>query len=102
MPAWAWHRSGNDSGEFKPFSAVCTHLGCIVNKIGNGTIDCPCHGSMYSVKDGHVVHGPAPKPLRPSVKRVTRMGRPDLVRHVPLQHGPHPLGRVGDGVAFRH
>ena len=23
----------------------------------------PCHGSLYSVQDGHGVHGPAPKPL---------------------------------------
>ncbi|HEY2238667.1 MAG TPA: Rieske (2Fe-2S) protein [Streptosporangiaceae bacterium] len=51
------------AGQFKGFSAICTHLGCTVDKIADGTIDCPCHGSMYSVKDGHVVHGPAPKPL---------------------------------------
>ena len=29
------------AGEFKAFSAVCTHMGCIVNQISNGTIDCP-------------------------------------------------------------
>lgn len=51
------------SGEFKAFSAVCTHMGCIVNQISNGTIDCPCHGSQFSVKDGSVVGGPAPSPL---------------------------------------
>ena len=51
------------SGEFKAFSAVCTHMGCIVNQISNGTIDCPCHGSQYSIKTGDVVAGPAPKPL---------------------------------------
>jgi Rieske Fe-S protein len=51
------------SGEFKAFSAVCTHMGCIVNQISNGTIDCPCHGSQYSIKDGSVVAGPAPSPL---------------------------------------
>ena len=51
------------AGQFKGFSAICTHLGCTVDKVADGTIDCPCHGSMYSVKDGHVVHGPAPKPL---------------------------------------
>ena len=51
------------AGQFKGFSAICTHLGCTVDKVADGTIDCPCHGSQYSVKDGHVVHGPAPKPL---------------------------------------
>lgn len=51
------------SGEFKGFSAICTHLGCIVDQVADGTIDCPCHGSKYSVKDGSVVAGPAPKPL---------------------------------------
>jgi nitrite reductase/ring-hydroxylating ferredoxin subunit len=51
------------ANEFKAFSAVCTHMGCIVNQISDGTIDCPCHGSQYSIKTGAVVAGPAPKPL---------------------------------------
>jgi Rieske Fe-S protein len=50
-------------GVFKGFSAICTHMGCTVDKIADGTIDCPCHGSEYSVTDAHVVRGPAPKPL---------------------------------------
>jgi Rieske Fe-S protein len=51
------------AGEFKAFSAVCTHMGCIVNQISNQTIDCPCHGSQYSITTGAVVAGPAPRPL---------------------------------------
>jgi Rieske Fe-S protein len=51
------------SGTFKGFSAVCTHQGCIVDQVSNGTIDCPCHGSQFSIKDGSVVAGPAPSPL---------------------------------------
>jgi len=51
------------AGEFKAFSAVCTHMGCTVNQISNGTIDCPCHGSQYSITTGDVVAGPAPRPL---------------------------------------
>jgi Rieske Fe-S protein len=52
-----------NSGDFKAFSAVCTHMGCIVSTISNGTIDCPCHGSQYSISTGAVVGGPAPSPL---------------------------------------
>jgi Rieske Fe-S protein len=52
-------------GTFKAFSAICTHQGCTVNKVANGTIDCPCHGSRYAIADGSVVQGPAPRPLAP-------------------------------------
>ena len=51
------------SGSFKAFTAICTHEGCIVNNVSNGTINCPCHGSKFSIKDGSVVNGPAPSPL---------------------------------------
>ncbi|MFC9702765.1 Rieske 2Fe-2S domain-containing protein [Streptomyces sp. NPDC056943] len=51
------------AGEFKAFSAICTHQGCLVNKVADGTIDCPCHGSKYRIADGSVVAGPAPRPL---------------------------------------
>jgi Rieske Fe-S protein len=51
------------ANEFKAFSAVCTHMGCIVSQVSNGTIDCPCHGSQYSITTGAVVAGPAPMPL---------------------------------------
>jgi Rieske Fe-S protein len=59
------------AGEFKVFSAVCTHMGCIVNQIANGRIDCPCHGSEYSITDGAVLAGPAPKPLPAKPFKVT-------------------------------
>ncbi|MFF8600284.1 Rieske (2Fe-2S) protein [Streptomyces sp. NPDC015232] len=51
------------AGEFKAFSAVCTHQGCTVAKVADGTIDCPCHGSRYRIADGSVAAGPAPRPL---------------------------------------
>jgi Rieske Fe-S protein len=51
------------AGNFKAFTAVCTHMNCTVGTIANGTITCPCHGSTYSIKDGSVTGGPAPRPL---------------------------------------
>lgn len=53
------------AGEFKAYSAVCTHEGCLVDKVANGTIDCPCHGSEFHVSDGTVARGPAARPLPP-------------------------------------
>jgi Rieske Fe-S protein len=59
------------AGEFKAFSAVCTHMGCTVNQIADGRIDCPCHGSEYSIKNGAVLAGPAPKPLPAKQIKIT-------------------------------
>jgi Rieske Fe-S protein len=53
------------AGTFKGFSTTCTHLGCQVDKVADGLIQCPCHGSRYSVVDGSVKAGPAPRPLPP-------------------------------------
>ncbi|WP_238163954.1 Rieske (2Fe-2S) protein [Kribbella pittospori] len=51
------------AGTFKAFTSVCTHEGCQVASVANGTINCDCHGSKFSIKDGSVVHDPAPQPL---------------------------------------
>jgi Rieske Fe-S protein len=61
-----------EAGTFKAFSAICTHQGCTVNKVAAGTIDCPCHGSKYSITDGSVVRGPARRALAP--RQVTVAG----------------------------
>jgi Rieske Fe-S protein len=51
------------AGTFHAFTAICTHEGCIVDEVSDGTIDCPCHGSKYSAVTGSVVNGPAVLPL---------------------------------------
>lgn len=42
-------------------SAICTHLGCVLQKSDSG-FRCPCHGSHYN-KQGEVLSGPAPRSL---------------------------------------
>lgn len=59
-------------GDFKAFSAVCTHSGCIVAAVVDDTIECHCHGSRYSAEDGSVTRGPAPAPL--AAKKLTVQG----------------------------
>ena len=59
-----------EAGSFKAFTAVCTHQGCIVSTVSGGTINCPCHGSKFSIKDGSVVNGPATSPLAPIAIKV--------------------------------
>ena len=51
-------RKGNT---FRCLSAVCTHLGCTVNRAGQG-YHCPCHGSAFD-DEGSVKSGPAPRAL---------------------------------------
>jgi len=54
-------------GEIHERSAVCRHLGCIVNwNTMENTWDCPCHGSRYDAM-GKVFQGPANSDL-PSVE----------------------------------
>jgi cytochrome b6-f complex iron-sulfur subunit len=50
-------------GAFAAFSAVCTHLGCIVKWVTEKQeFLCPCHGGRFST-EGTVLGGPPPKPL---------------------------------------
>jgi nitrite reductase/ring-hydroxylating ferredoxin subunit len=45
-------------GDFKAFTAICTHQSCVVSTVSDGTINCGCHGSKFSIKDGSNVVGP--------------------------------------------
>jgi Rieske Fe-S protein len=52
-----------DSGELKAFSAVCTHLDCIVQyQPETKQIWCACHNGQYNL-NGKNVGGPPPRPL---------------------------------------
>lgn len=50
-------------GEFRAFSALCTHLQCVVGySAERNRIECPCHQGVYSI-DGQNLSGPPPRPL---------------------------------------
>ena len=63
-------RKGNS---FRAVSAVCTHLGCTVNRTDKG-FHCPCHGSIFD-DNGAVTGGPAPRPLSWFAVSLSRDGR---------------------------
>ncbi|AYC42363.1 Rieske (2Fe-2S) protein [Streptomyces griseorubiginosus] len=58
-------------GEFKAFSDICTHQGCQVSSVSDGTINCPCHGSKFNITDGSVANPPADQPLPEKQIKVT-------------------------------
>ena len=52
-----------DVKEISVVSAVCTHLGCIVNwDTEIKKFSCPCHAALFDFH-GNVISGPPPKPL---------------------------------------
>jgi cytochrome b6-f complex iron-sulfur subunit len=53
-----------EQGGPKAFSAICTHLGCIVEWDENREIIlCPCHDGRFSPVNGGIISGPQPAPL---------------------------------------
>lgn len=56
----------NTTAGVKAYSAICTHLGCVVawNDMV-GVIQCPCHDGRFNPASGAVVSGPPPAPLPP-------------------------------------
>jgi cytochrome b6-f complex iron-sulfur subunit len=58
-------------GSVRAFSAVCTHLGCVIEWQPNAAQAwfCPCHHGRYD-REGRVLGGPPPRPLTPVAARV--------------------------------
>jgi len=52
-----------ESGDYRAFTAVCTHQGCTVAQVQDNEIFCACHSSFFSAADGSVLRGPAPSSL---------------------------------------
>ena len=53
-----------EEGEYKAFSASCTHGGCTVQEVDE-VIRCLCHGSQFDIASGEPLAGPADDPLEP-------------------------------------
>lgn len=47
------------TGDYRGFSATCTHSGCIVSGVRDGEIACGCHGARFDQETGAVLAGPA-------------------------------------------
>jgi Rieske Fe-S protein len=56
------HRGAD--GMVRAWAARCTHLGCRLDRVVDGVVICPCHGSRFDA-DGRVLAGPATRPLQP-------------------------------------
>ncbi|MDE3721651.1 Rieske (2Fe-2S) protein [Nocardiopsis sp. N85] len=63
-----------EEGGFRAFSTTCTHEGCPVDSVVDGSIRCPCHGSLFSIADGAPTEGPATEPLEEYPVTVTEDG----------------------------
>lgn len=50
-------------GNFRAFSATCTHSGCIVSGVQEGQIACACHGARFNTDSGEPESGPARRAL---------------------------------------
>jgi nitrite reductase/ring-hydroxylating ferredoxin subunit len=53
-------------GDFKAFTAICPHQGCLVSEVVDNEIICACHGSRFSGTDGAVLEGPSQQGLTPA------------------------------------
>ena len=51
-------------GEYYAIGNRCTHMGCMLadGTLNGANVTCLCHGSVFDIKTGKVVKGPAKKP----------------------------------------
>ena len=70
------------NGEILAIHDVCAHMGGPLHEgeIADGCVTCPWHASVFRLKDGSVVHGPATGP-QPSYEVRVSGGRISLRRH---------------------
>lgn len=47
------------SGDYRAFSAICTHQGCPVSSVEDRGVYCACHSSYFDIASGNPVAGPA-------------------------------------------
>lgn len=54
----------NVGGRYRAIGDVCTHAQCslVDGWIDDGNVECACHGSVFDLKTGEVVTGPATEP----------------------------------------
>ena len=59
--------------------AICSHAGGPLDqgKIRGGCVQCPWHDSVFDLRDGRIVHGPATQP-QPSFETRVRDGRVEI------------------------
>jgi cytochrome b6-f complex iron-sulfur subunit len=67
-------------GDFRAYSATCTHLDCIVGyQKEQSRMWCNCHGGQYDLT-GRNVGGPPPRPLTPfKVNLVAKSSGPSTI-----------------------
>lgn len=54
----------NLGGRYYSIGNICTHQACLLSsgRLTGGFVECPCHGSLFDVKTGNVLNGPAKDP----------------------------------------
>jgi nitrite reductase/ring-hydroxylating ferredoxin subunit len=81
-------------GEFKGFSAICTHRQCLLGGVSDGAITCPCHGSAFSITTGVNVVGPLggpPGSVPPLAAVKVKVSGTEVVRGGPVQSPAPPF-----------
>jgi 3-phenylpropionate/trans-cinnamate dioxygenase ferredoxin subunit len=54
----------NINGSYYSIGNICTHRGCMLSEgtLKGDNVQCPCHGSVFDVKSGALIKGPAKNP----------------------------------------